>query len=291
MADKLFRILGRVIDKQTHRGVRALRVEAWDKDLLVNDMVGSTFTDAWGRFRMVFDSSAFREFIFDQIPDVFFKVYRRNRLILETRNTLLWRPRETLKQVQLEVELPAEEPGEPGYPDPNQPWDPDGAVGEVPGETYHPPQPGQWTEDIADWWRQRQAEKPPHDPVVPMPRSWLDCTSNFGPQILAQTRNQPASVHFPVWNDGNFPSWTCYVQVWEGPGGYTHPLRDYQLRGQAIIALQPGERREVTVPWMRTLITGRIVGIVYDPLLDPIDFQVVEQYNRHITSIHYINLE
>ncbi len=291
MADKLFTILGRVIDKHTHRGVRALRVEAWDKDLLVNDMVGSTFTDAWGRFRMIFDSGAFREFFFDQIPDIFFKVYWRDRLILETRDILLWRHQEYQKQVLLEVEMPPAETGEPAYPDPGQQPDPGGDLGEIPGETYHPPQAGEWTGKIADWWQERQAQKPPHDPVVPMPRSYLDCTSNFGPQLLAQTRNQPGSIHFTVWNDGNFPAWTCYVQVWEGPGGYSHPLKDYQLRGQQIIALQPGERREITVPWMREMTTGRIAGIVFDPLLDPIDFQLVEHFNRHITSIHYRNLE
>lgn len=291
MADKLFTIIGRVIDKQTQRGVRALRVEAWDKDLLVNDMVGSTFTDAWGRFRMIFDSSAFREFFFDQIPDVFFKVYRRNELILETQNTLLWHPQETLKQVQLEVEMPGEEDQEPGYPDPGQNPEPGDDVGEIPGETYHPPQPGEWSEGINEWWRQRQQEHPHPTPSVQIPYSYLDCTSNFGPQILAQQRNVPGTVYFTVWNDGNFAAWTCYVQVWEGPGGYSHPLSDYMLRGQAIMTLQASERREVTLPWLRTLKTGRIVGICYDPLRDPIDFTLVEQYNRHITSIHYTNLE
>ena len=37
--------------------------------------------------------------------------------------------------------------------------------------------------------------------------------------------------------------------------------------------------------------TARIVGIVFDPLLDPIDFTLVEQHNRHITSVHYSDLD
>jgi hypothetical protein len=52
----------------------------------------------------------------------------------------------------------------------------------------------------------------------------------------------------------------------------------------------PGERREVSLPWVRREHTARIVGIVFDPLLDPKDFTLVEQVNRHITSVHYSNL-
>lgn len=98
-------------------------------------------------------------------------------------------------------------------------------------------------------------------------------------------------MSFTVWNDGTYPSWTCYVEVYEGPRGFANPLSAYSLRGRSIITLQPGERREVMLPWVRERSTGRIVGLVFDPLLDPRDFEVVPQFNRHITSRSYQNME
>jgi hypothetical protein len=124
-----------------------------------------------------------------------------------------------------------------------------------------------------------------------MPRPYIDATSNFGPQITALRVGEAGTVSFTIWNDGNYPAWTCYVEVYEGPGGYTSPLSAYSLRGRRIVTLHPGERKEVSLPWVREQRTGRIVGIVFDPLLDPVDFTVVEQMNRHITSVHYSDLD
>lgn len=171
---------------------------------------------------------------------------------------------------------------------------------EPPKQPPRPPKPGKWSKAVDQWIARREKERE-HERErdecgrdrrkVEMPRPYLDCTSNFGPQILAQNLNEAGTILFTVWNDGNFPAWSCYVEVYEGPGGYTSPLSDYELRGRAIITLHPGERREVSLPWVRRRTTGRVVGIIHDPLLDPKDFAVVEQVNRHITSIHYFNLE
>ncbi len=186
------------------------------------------------------------------------------------------------------------------YPDPARWQRPPARPPEPPKQPPHPPKPGKWSRAIDEWIAQREKEREQERErdecgrdrrKVQMPRPYLDCTSNFGPQIVALHRNEPGTISFTVWNEGNFPAWSCYVEVYEGPGGYTSPLSDYELRGRAIITLHPGERREVILPWIRTRATGRVVGIVYDPLLDPKDFAVVEQYNRHITSIHYLNLE
>jgi hypothetical protein len=167
------------------------------------------------------------------------------------------------------------------------------------GEPIRPPKPGKWSAAIDEWLEKREDERdegveeddcgrPQRRPRRPRP--YVDATSNFGPQITALATGQPGLVTFTVWNDGNLPAWTCYVELYEGPGGYTSPLAAYALRGRRIITLHPGERRDVAVPWVRQQPTGRIVGLVFDPLLDGRDFALVEQVNRHITSVHYTGL-
>lgn len=41
-----YRISGHVVGSKTRQGAVGLRVQAWDKDLVCNDLVGSAVTDA-----------------------------------------------------------------------------------------------------------------------------------------------------------------------------------------------------------------------------------------------------
>lgn len=286
-----YHVHGRLIDTNG-AGLAGLRVEAWDKDLLLDDLLGSTVTDAQGRFNFVFTTEYFAEWIFDQHPDIFFRVYRGDRLLGETSPHTLAEP-----EAEAEVEITlqdSEDDGPPGYP-PRDQFEPQPEQDPV---NLGPPRPlpedDGWRDAIRDWLADREANRTIpdwEDLKERLPRPWLDCTSNFGPQIVGLHLNQPGDVKFTVWNSGNLPAFTCCVELYEGPGGYSHPLSDYQLRGRKIITLYPGERRDVSLPWVRKQTSGRIVGIVYDPLLDPIDFTNVEQYNRHITSVHWSSLE
>jgi hypothetical protein len=82
-----YRIIGRVIDRVSRKGVQGVRVEGWDRDTRFHDMLGSAVTDGNGGFTFTFDSNYFGDFAGDHAPDVFFKVYLDDRVIKTTFDT------------------------------------------------------------------------------------------------------------------------------------------------------------------------------------------------------------
>lgn len=160
------------------------------------------------------------------------------------------------------------------------------------GDPVPPPRPGEWSEKIAEWLRQRDADKPPNqDERERRPRPWLDIAATFAPQVSASQVGETGAVTVRVWNAGNVPAWSCHVELYEGPPGFTTPLADCIPRGRTIITLHPGEQRDVTLPWKRDGRTGRIVAVIFDPILDPKGFTVVPQTDRHLASASYVDLD
>jgi hypothetical protein len=106
-AKNLFRISGRVIDRKSQQGVSDLRIEAWDKDLIFNDLVGSAVTDEQGAFQIEFDNSYFKEIFLDRHPDLFFKVLHAHTLIKSTGDCVLWNVMAGDKELVIEVDAPA----------------------------------------------------------------------------------------------------------------------------------------------------------------------------------------
>jgi len=99
-----FQIFGRVIDRPTHFGIAGLRVEAWDKDLICNDLVGSSTTDEQGTFRMEFDESYFQKLFQNRRPELFFKVFREDDLIKNTEHSVLWNIEVGKTQILIEIQ-------------------------------------------------------------------------------------------------------------------------------------------------------------------------------------------
>lgn len=106
-----YRITGRIIDAKT-RSVAGLRVEAWDKDLICNDLVGSAVTDEQGKFHIEFARSHFQELFLDRKPDLFFKVYRGNKLIKSTKDTVFWNLKTGKKVIEIKVNLASKSSGQ-----------------------------------------------------------------------------------------------------------------------------------------------------------------------------------
>jgi hypothetical protein len=100
---KKFKISGQVIDSKTKKGVGRLRVEAWDLDKKYHDLLGVDTTSSQGKFQIAFDESYFREFAPEKAPDLFFKVYRGNRLIKNTEDSVIWNA-ETKAKLSIEID-------------------------------------------------------------------------------------------------------------------------------------------------------------------------------------------
>ena len=72
-------------------GLIGLFVKAYDKDLLFDDLLGSTYTKEGGRFEIVTEADDFRDF-FDKKPDIYLNVFSPDteRLLHSTEAAVHW---------------------------------------------------------------------------------------------------------------------------------------------------------------------------------------------------------
>jgi hypothetical protein len=107
MAQKVFRISGSVIDRRSKQGIAGLRVEAWDKDRISKEPIGSATTDTKGGFSLGFKESHFARLFADRRPDLVFRVYANNTLLLDTINDVFWSMTGRNKALKLVIDAAA----------------------------------------------------------------------------------------------------------------------------------------------------------------------------------------
>jgi hypothetical protein len=103
-------IQGKLINK-SGAGLANMRIEAWDKDLAIDDFVGEATSDSLGRFSITFTQSRFRELFLDRKPDLYFRIYAGGQLIRSTSDAIMWDIKGNLNDLEIVVDLDTEAPG------------------------------------------------------------------------------------------------------------------------------------------------------------------------------------
>lgn len=101
--ENTLRLIGRIIDRTTRNGIAGLRVEAWDKDRLFQDVIGSAVTDERGSFKIEFAEADFRRLFLDRPPFLFFKVLKDDRVLPHTEVSVLFKRDQPLPIERWEV--------------------------------------------------------------------------------------------------------------------------------------------------------------------------------------------
>lgn len=105
MAKQNIKISGQLLNKN-NLPLAGLRVEAWDKDLLIDDFVGEAISDKDGHFKITFTQKRFKELFLDKQPDIYFKIYAYDKLIHSTESSVLWNVESDQENVEIIIDMP-----------------------------------------------------------------------------------------------------------------------------------------------------------------------------------------
>jgi hypothetical protein len=103
-----YRVFGRLVEAGSGRPLAALRVRAFDKDLVRDDPLGSSVSDANGRFDIQFTELDFRDVV-EARPDLYFRVFdSEGREIHSTEDHPIWNAK---GDEDVAIEIPRERLG------------------------------------------------------------------------------------------------------------------------------------------------------------------------------------
>ena len=68
------RVIGTVVEEESGKPLQGLRIRAFDKDLIFDDKLGDTLTDAAGKFEISYTEAHFRD-LDETEPDVYIRIY------------------------------------------------------------------------------------------------------------------------------------------------------------------------------------------------------------------------
>ncbi|WP_028978199.1 neuraminidase-like domain-containing protein [Sporocytophaga myxococcoides] len=98
-------ISGFVLTEKTARPVANLRIEAWDKDYIIDDLLGSATSDDKGFFSIQFNEKYYSELLFDRRPDIYFKVFKGDYLLVDTSNNVRWNAERKSSNIIISIPL------------------------------------------------------------------------------------------------------------------------------------------------------------------------------------------
>ena len=97
-------VAGTVVEQESGKPIQGLRVRAFDKDLIFDDKLGDTLTDAQGKFEIRFTEAQFRDFG-ETSPDIYIRIYDASgKKLLHTTEKAV--RRDALVREYFEVKIP-----------------------------------------------------------------------------------------------------------------------------------------------------------------------------------------
>jgi hypothetical protein len=98
-----YKIKGKVVYASTGARVAGVRVEAWDKDRVVDTYIGCAATRSDGSFRIELDEDTFRDLYLDRWPDIYFKVFYGDYQLASTEDLAPWNVKTPDRYVTIKV--------------------------------------------------------------------------------------------------------------------------------------------------------------------------------------------